>query len=245
MEEGMVLQNGRGMPLISTGIVATRPTTTRHRQLRQLTVGEKGPHLSTSCRNVLSRFVFFAFAALAAANTCHADSDGRMDVLTSLVLSKVRSNDDFPSGYPARVDIRKDAIRTISRGDTIFPVRISFEGVTNSYCRLVVVDSTGSSAQLTPVPLSLDSDQCKYVRLIAFTDLNNDLADDIFLAIRLPSNRHDADVEELRVYLSRNGSATQFCLAENLANLPTNGKVVDTVKAEVRRLGNSVLECAD
>lgn len=241
----MVLQNGKGMPPISTGIVATRPTTTRHRQSLQPTVGEKGLHLLTSCRSVLSRFFFFALAALAAANTCHADSDGRMDVLAALVLSKVRSSDEFPSGFPARVDIRKDAIRRISRGETIFPVRISFDGVTNSYCRLVVVNSTGDSAQLTPVPLSLDSDQCKSVRLIAFTDLNSDLADDAVLAVRLPSNRHDADVEELRVYLSRNGSAAQFCLAENLASLPTNGKVVDTVKAEIGRHGKAVLECAD
>jgi hypothetical protein len=208
-------------------------------------VGEKGLHLSTSCRSVLSRLVFFAFAVLAAANTGHAGSDGKMDGLAALVLSKVSSNDEFPSELPARVDIRKDAIRTIPRGETIFPVRISFEGVTNSYCRLVVVNSTGDSAELTPVPLSLDSDQCKSVRLIAFTDLNDDLADDAVLAVRLPSNRHDADVEELRVYLSRNGSATHFCLAENLANLPTNGKVVDTVKAEIHRQGKSVLECAD
>lgn len=208
-------------------------------------MGEKGPHLSTFCRSVLSRFVFFAFAALAAANTGHAGSDGRIDALAALVLSKVSSDDEFPSEFPARVDIRKDAIRTISRGETIFPVRISFEGITNSYCRLVVVNSTGNSAQLTHVPFSLDSDQCKSTRLIAVTDVNSDLADDAVLAVRLPSNRHDADVEELRVYLSRNGSATQFCLAENLANLPTNGKVVDTVKAEIHRQGKSMLECAD
>lgn len=191
------------------------------------------------------RWIFLALASWTVANTCYADNSERVDDLVALVVSSTGSHDEFPRELRARVEIRKDAIQTLSSGEMIFPARVSFEGATNSYCRLVVVDSTGDSAQLTPVPLSLDSDQCKSVRPIAFTDINNDLADDILLAIRLPSNRHDADVEELRVYLSRNGSATQFCLAENLANLPTNGKVVDTVRAEARRLGNSALGCAD
>jgi len=191
------------------------------------------------------RWIFFALASWIVANACYADKSERVDDLVALVVSSVGSHDELPRELPTRIEIRKDAIRTLSSGETIFPARLSFEGVTSSYCRLVVVDSTGNSAQLTPVPLSLDSDQCKSVRLIAFTDLNSDLADDAVLVVRLPSNRHDADVEELRLYLSRNGSATQFCLAENLANLPTNGKVVDTVKAEIRRQGNSVLECAD
>ena len=241
----MVLQNGRGTRHISTGIVATRPTTTQHRQSLQHTAEEKELHLSTSCRSVLSRFIVFAFAALPVVNTCHAQNGGRTDDLAALVLSNASSQDEFPTELPAQIEIRKDAIRTLPSGETIFPVRISFEGVTNSYCRLVVVNSSGNSAQLTPVPPDSDSDQCRSVRLIAFTDLNNDLVGDALLTVRLPSNRHETNVEELRVYLSRNVSATQFCLAGNLANVPISGKVVDTVKAEIRRLGNSALECAD
>lgn len=191
------------------------------------------------------RWIFLSLASWIVANACYADNSDRVDDLSATVVSAVGSHDELPHEVPARIEIRTDAIRTLSSGEMIFPAQISFEGVTNSYCRLAVVNSTGDSAELTPVPLSLDSDQCKSVRLIAFTDLNDDLADDAVLAVRLPSNRHDADVEELRVYLSRNGSATHFCLAENLANLPTNGKVVDTVKAEIHRQGKSVLECAD
>lgn len=191
------------------------------------------------------RWIFFAIASWIVANACYADNSDRVGDLSAVVVSAVRSHDELPRELPARIEIRKDDIRTLSSGETIFPARLSFEGVTNSYCRLVVVVSTGDSAQLPPVPLSLDSDQCKSVRLIAFTDLNSDLADDAVLAVRLPSNRYDADVEELRVYLSREGSATHFCLAEDLANLPTNGKVVDSIKAEIRRQRNAVLKCAD
>lgn len=191
------------------------------------------------------RWIFLALAAWAVTNTCHSQSSGRMDGLAALVLSSASSQDGFPTELPAQIEIRKNATRTLPSGETIFPVRISFEGVTNSYCRLVVVNSSGNSAQLTPVPPDSDSDQCKSVRLIAFTDLNNDLTDDLLLTVRLPSNRHETDVEELHVYLSLNGSATQFCLAGNLTSIPIDGKVVETVKAEIRRQGNSALECAN
>jgi hypothetical protein len=165
---------------------------------------------------------------------------------TEAVLKAERAT--YPTDHGMTVHPQR--IRNIPFGKEeriAFPIYVRYADSDRVNCRLVIVQREKGTSELVPVPISADPMECKRIRELAHVDLNGDGVLDLAYLVDMPSNRYDAIVSEVAVYLSDRARAT-YCYApqasESLTILTRDPKAVaKTIEREVARLGKSVLEC--
>ncbi|MGA3075101.1 MAG: hypothetical protein ABSG56_15535 [Bryobacteraceae bacterium] len=172
--------------------------------------------------------------------------------LIPAIAELVRTQEPFPHTAKARIELAGGGaieVRIGGESRVLIPVRIRFEGLGNSYCRLAVVNPRNAHAEFVPLPVSADHDNCRGMQRMAAVDVNRDGIPDLVFQVEIPSNRYDVTVSEGAVYLSNPGHGTTYCYAPVASravgsDVPFDSNSVRAVvEAEAARHGKQVLDC--
>lgn len=171
--------------------------------------------------------------------------------LLERIRSDVSRDGSFPNDRHATLKWLRGPFRSEGHGsDRWFGVvQIRFQGLTNSYCRLVAADQQGGEASaLMEVPESANPDQCRGVRSIRRADLNGDGVPDLFLSVVVPSNRDPVDVIEPMVFLSQSDPAHPYCYSGKAsravgASVSSPDAALPLVRQAIAADPSGLLEC--
>jgi hypothetical protein len=164
----------------------------------------------------------------------------------------VMQQEPFPHDAKVKIELTGGGAIEVHLGDearVLVPVRIRFDGVANSYCRLAVFDSAKSAAEFVPLPGNADHDNCRGMEKMAAVDLNHDGVTDLVFQVEIPSNRFDATVSEGAVYLSQLKGRKTYCYAPAASGIAASDAPSDPeklralIEAAVSRRGEQVLDC--
>ena len=158
----------------------------------------------------------------------------------------------FPQDAKVKIELAGGGAIEVHMGDearVIVPVRIRFDRVANSYCRLAVFDRAKSTAELVPLPVNADHDNCQGMRKMAAVDINHDGVTDLVFLVEIPSNRFSATVSEGAVYLSQLKGRKTYCYAPGASSVVGSDTPADPerlralIETAVSRRGEQVLDC--
>ncbi len=129
-------------------------------------------------------------------------------------------------------------------------INVRYKGLTNSYCRLVTLPANLQTAELVPLPPSANSEDCTAISDLLYFDVNGEGIPDVIQGLRVKSNRYDAKMSVVAVYLSSAGSKSGYCYSEQAsrlvsgAALRSNAEAQRAIENERRRLAISLFECS-
>ncbi len=139
-------------------------------------------------------------------------------------------------------------LRIDNQSRLILPVRIHFDGISNSYCRVAIFNPEKTNTEFLPLPLDADRDDCQGIAKIAFIDINQDGVLDLIFRVSLPWNKDPRKMAfEGSVYVSQPDSPVPYCYAPDVSGIvqanvtARNARLV--IDAEVKRRGKRILNC--
>lgn len=213
---------------------------------------------STLHRSVLgNRIVLFGifFAAACSANAGaelkRVVTAEEADNAKGKITQAVKSRDDFPEESLKSINLTGSLRWSAERnGKLLAPVVIRFDGISNSYCRLVSFDSLNSNATLIKVPVQANFDDCKKFHNVHYLDINADGLLDFVASAAVKSNAFDGYVDEQVVYLSDIGSDGGYCYSESASavlhpeQMSSRAAMMQALAQEKTRLNISQFLCA-
>ena len=205
-----------------------------------------------AARSILTRsavipILWLSIVIAAAAASNKPDTSKMLSAIAKLVAVDGR----FPHEFATRVTAAAGGAEKVMLANeprTVLPVRIRFQGVRNSYCRVAVSGTAERPVALIPLPDSADHVQCFGMEKVAVTDLNGDGIPDFVFRLSVLWNRGNVIVPESAVYLS-NAAQHNYCYSPGASRAVTSGimpqseHVRAAVQSEVTRLGPQVLDC--
>jgi hypothetical protein len=196
--------------------------------------------------------LFGAVVPIAIASGGSAVSSADAKKLADSVRAQVAGSDQFPIGPAPSVRWLIRPARTTADGDRLIVgvVQIRFQGLVNSYCRLVATkDEANATAVLIQLPESANHDTCKSVRSPHLEDLDNDGRADYSFTVKVRSNRYPTDVEEVLVFLGQPHKAAPFCFSSAASRavapaVSSSAKWVKSALADaLKRGGKTHFDC--
>lgn len=167
------------------------------------------------------------------------------------IRMQVLKSDQFPTERPPTIRwlVKPKTAAQKDSSPRVGVVQIRFDGLTNSYCRLVVsARSPNPTFVLVPVPEPANHDTCKGIRSFHAGDLNGDSLTDYWYVEKVQSNRYTTDVGEAIVFLGQPEKAEALCYSSTASRAidPANTSdtaVASAVTSMLKRLGQEKLGC--
>ena len=132
----------------------------------------------------------------------------------------------------------------------LVPVNIRYQGLKNSYCRLVTMSANLQVEELIQVPPQANFDDCLDVTAVLYFDINGDGIADVVQGVRVKSNRYGTTVVVPVVYLSNATAKSGYCYSEQAARQvqPADLRSIDSAKDALevgkKRIGIAQFECS-
>lgn len=169
------------------------------------------------------------------------------------IISEVTRDATFPRDALPKVKVVVKGGRTIETNIGTFvaaPAIITFRGIENSYCRLVVQNRGSNETGLVPVPGKANPPTCRAMVLLSDADLNSDGLPDMVFRTKVKSNRYASEVYEYQVYLSSvSEKSVIYCFSSGASmaafgqDVRSTSPIEDVIRSEVARRGPDILQC--
>ena len=179
-------------------------------------------------------------------------SADQTQTLTTSVRRLAETRDDMPANRQATVRWSEPP-GSISSGSgrvIVAVALIRFSGLANSYCRLVASDRAARDAVFVPVPVEANFDGCRKAGPTRIADIDGDGVQDLMFTVTLQSNRSEAQVQEVMVFLRKAGTPSGYCYSQDASKLlaPDDLRTADTALAAghraLARLGKERFACS-
>jgi hypothetical protein len=174
-----------------------------------------------------------------------------IDSLRALLAEAVRAVRQYPASTSARVELPCGGPRDVRMGQEdliVVAVRAVFfdDDQDRGDCQLAVVRGTPPHAEIVPLPGG-GYEACFAMRKVAEADVNGDGIPDFLYEFDVPSNRYDATVTELVLYVSQPAKRT-YCFAKKASvyaarpGMDEQG-ALQALRVQTARLGAAVVGC--